>query len=112
MFLVDAEKRNTYGKCFKISNTFLFLFSKCLFSGLQFTKMLVKIANREDPVQKQSDLGLSRPLASNRCTNFCNTDASGCKNLIFYMSKTCLNLRHNFCADNETSDFFHMISIL
>ena len=59
-----------YGKCSKISNTFLFLF---LIKMLVFTacihKMLVRVANREDPDQtvlkKQSDLGLpclSRPF--------------------------------------------------
>ena len=51
-----------YGKCPKISNTFLFLFAKkCLLSELEIHKMLVRLANREDPDQTaslQSDLGL------------------------------------------------------
>ena len=48
-----ADKNN--GKCSKISNTLFFLFSnKILFSGLEFTKLLVRIANREDPDQTAS----------------------------------------------------------
>ena len=43
------------GKCSKISNTLFFLFSnKILFSGLEFTKLLVRIGNREDPDQTAS----------------------------------------------------------
>ena len=51
---------------FEILNTFLFLFSiKMLIIRAGICKMLVRIANREDPDQtasseeKQSDLGLS-----------------------------------------------------
>ena len=41
-----------YGKCSKISNTFLFLFSnKILLIRAGIHKMLVRIANREDPDQ-------------------------------------------------------------
>ena len=53
------------GICSKISNTFLFLFSNImLVLRAESLKMLVRIANREDPdrtassVFKQSDLGL------------------------------------------------------
>ena len=42
-----------------ISNTFLFLFSnKMLVIRAGIHKMLVRIANREDPDKKQYDLGL------------------------------------------------------
>ena len=55
-----------YSKCSKILNTFLFLFSNImLVLRAESLKMLVRIANREDPDQKQSDLGLhclSRPF--------------------------------------------------
>ena len=52
-----------YSKCSKISNTFLSLFSnKMLVLRDRIHKMLVIMANREDPdqtaPQKQSDLGL------------------------------------------------------
>ena len=50
-----------YGKCSKISNTFLFLFSnKMLVFRAGIHKMPVRIANREDPGQtaEESDLGL------------------------------------------------------
>ena len=57
-----------YGKCFKISNIFLSLFSnKMMFFRAETHKLLVIIANMEDldqTAQKQSDLGLpclSRP---------------------------------------------------
>ena len=41
-----------YGKCSKISNIFLFLFSnKMLFIRAGIHKLLVKVANREDPGQ-------------------------------------------------------------
>ena len=41
-----------HGKCSKISNTFLFLFSnKMLVIRAGIHKMLVRIANREDPDQ-------------------------------------------------------------
>ena len=44
-----------YGKCSKISNTFLFLFSnKMLVFRAGIRKMLVRIANREDPDQTAS----------------------------------------------------------
>ena len=44
-----------YGKCSKISNTFLFPFSnKMLVFRAGIHKMLVKIANREDPDQTAS----------------------------------------------------------
>ena len=50
-----SEKQKLYGKCSKISNTFLFLFSnKKLFLGVGIHKMLVRIANREDPDQTAS----------------------------------------------------------
>ena len=45
-----------YSKCSKTSYTFLFLKLKC---WAEIHKMFVRIANREDPDQKQSDLGLS-----------------------------------------------------
>ena len=54
-----------YCKCSKISNIFLFLFSfKMLLFRAGIPKMLVRIANREDPdqtseVQRHSGLGLS-----------------------------------------------------
>ena len=52
-----------FGKCSKISNTFLYLFSsKMLVIRAGIEKMLVRIANRETLIrlllQKQSDLGL------------------------------------------------------
>ena len=54
--IVDIQMSNTefvlslYGKCPKISNTFLFLFSnKMLVVRAGVHKMLVRIANREDP---------------------------------------------------------------
>ena len=44
-----------YGKCSKISNTFLILFSnKNLVINGENHKMLVRIANREDPDQTAS----------------------------------------------------------
>ena len=44
-----------YGKCSKISNTFRFLFTnKMLVLRSQIHKMLVRIANREDPDQTAS----------------------------------------------------------
>ena len=51
-----AEASNLrYGKCSKISNTFLFLFSnKMLVSWAGIHKMLVRIANREDHDQTAS----------------------------------------------------------
>ena len=36
---------------FKKMNTFLVLFLNSWLSGLEFTKMLVRIANRDDPDQ-------------------------------------------------------------
>ena len=49
----------TLGKCSKILNTFLFLFStKLLVTRAGIHKMLVRIANREDPDQTASDPGL------------------------------------------------------
>ena len=53
-----------YGKCAKISNTFLFLFASKMFIRARIHKMIVRIANREDPDQT-ADLGLhcsSRPF--------------------------------------------------
>ena len=45
----------TYGKCSKISNTSLILFSnKMLIFRAGIHKLLVKIANREDPDQTAS----------------------------------------------------------
>ena len=60
--------RVNYGECSKITNAlkFLFVFSTIrlvIMAGIH--KMLVRLANREDPDQKQSDLGLhclSRPF--------------------------------------------------
>ena len=44
-----------YGKCSKISNTFLFLFSnKMLVFRAGIHKFLVRVANREDPDQTAS----------------------------------------------------------
>ena len=44
-----------YGKCAKISNTFLFLFSnKIMVTRTGIHKMLVGIAKREDPDQTAS----------------------------------------------------------
>ena len=51
--------RMCYSKCTKISNTFHFLFSKKMWvirAGIH--KLLVIKANREDPDQTESDLGL------------------------------------------------------
>ena len=64
-----------YGKCSKISNTFIFLFlNKMLVCRAIIHKMLIRVANREDP--DRSDLGLfclSRPfLAGNHCSKFKN----------------------------------------
>ena len=61
-----------YSRCSKISNTFLFLFSnEMLVFRAGIHKMLVRIANREDPFQrKQSDIGLhrlSRPFWQATC---------------------------------------------
>ena len=57
---------SNYGKCSKILNSFLILYSdKRLVFRAGIHKMLIRIANREDPDQKQSDLGLcclSRPF--------------------------------------------------
>ena len=45
-----------YGKCSKISNTFLILFSnKMLMFRAGIHKILVRIANREDPDQTASE---------------------------------------------------------
>ena len=45
-----------YGKCSKISNTFLFLFlTKMLVIRAGIHKMLIRIANREDPDQTTSE---------------------------------------------------------
>ena len=45
-----------YGKCSKISNTYPFLFSKKLLAiSVGIHKMLVRIANREDPDQTASE---------------------------------------------------------
>ena len=43
LFFISSK---CYGKCSKLMNTFLFLFSKCWFH-----KMLVRIASRENPDQ-------------------------------------------------------------
>ena len=51
----SREEEGKHGKCSKISNTFLFLFSnKILVFMAEIHKILVRIANRED-----TDLGLS-----------------------------------------------------
>ena len=48
--------KTNYGKCSKISNTFPFLFSnKLLVIRTGIHKMLVRIANREDPGQTASE---------------------------------------------------------
>ena len=53
--LVLAQIFNPYGKCSKISNTFLFLFStKFLVIRAGMHKLLVRIANRGDPDQTAS----------------------------------------------------------
>ena len=45
-----------YSKCSKTSNTFLFLFSnEMLFFMTGILKMVVRIANREDPDQIESE---------------------------------------------------------
>ena len=47
-----------YGKCSKILNTFIFLCSnKVLVLGLEFTKKLLRIANREGPDRTASSSG-------------------------------------------------------
>ena len=47
-----------YSKCFKISKNFLILFAnKMLVFSVESLKMLVRIANKEDPDQTVSDLG-------------------------------------------------------
>ena len=49
---IDLSK---YGKCSKISNTFLFLFSnKMLVFRAGIHNLLVRVANREDPDQNAS----------------------------------------------------------
>ena len=71
----DDDDVYIYSKCSKLSNTFLFLFSnKMLVFRTENHKMLVRITNREDPDQKQFELGLcclSMPfLAGNYCLKF------------------------------------------
>ena len=45
-------KKVVYGKCSKISNTYLFLFSnKMLVFKAGIHKLLVRVANREEPDQ-------------------------------------------------------------
>ena len=52
---VDNNPLQLYGKCYKISNTFLFLFSnKMLIFRAGIHKLLVGIANKEDPDQTAS----------------------------------------------------------
>ena len=49
---VKAAKYDKYGNCSKVSNTFLFLFSsKLLVIRAGINKILVTIANMEDPDQ-------------------------------------------------------------
>ena len=58
MLLVMNKKQNvhTYGKCSKISNTFLFLYSnKIILIRAGIHKLLVRIENREDPDQTFSE---------------------------------------------------------
>ena len=56
---VSHDKR----KCSKISNAFLFLFSnKMLIVRAEIHKMLVRIANREDPDQTASSEAMGLPL--------------------------------------------------
>ena len=62
-YLFVSSYFRAYGKCSKILNTFLLLFSnKMLVFSAGSHKMLIRITNREDPdqtdFQKQSDLGL------------------------------------------------------
>ena len=53
--MLKLEGNPKYGKCPKISNTFLFLFStKMLAIRAGIHKRLVRIANREDPDQTAS----------------------------------------------------------
>ena len=65
-----------YGKCSKISNTSLFLFSNnMLFFSAGIHKMLVRITNREDPdqsasletVRSESALFVYAFFADNKC---------------------------------------------
>ena len=52
---MDQQTRFWYGKCSKISNTFLFLFlNKMLVIRPGIHKMHVRIANKEDPDQTAS----------------------------------------------------------
>ena len=54
--IVNINSDHKYGKCSKISNIFQFLFSNKLNVGFRagIHKMLVKIANRENPDQTAS----------------------------------------------------------
>ena len=56
MLLAEKCKKNVFfGKCSKILNSFLFLFSnKLLVFRAGIHKMCVRIANREDPDQTAS----------------------------------------------------------
>ena len=50
-----AAAQMIYGKCSKISNTFLILFSNKMFViKARFSKMLVRIANSTDPDQTEA----------------------------------------------------------
>ena len=49
------QKRVPYGKCSKILNTFLFLFSIKMLIRAGIKKMIVGKANREDPDQTASE---------------------------------------------------------
>ena len=52
---VPAGWDGEYGNCSKISNTFHFQFSKAVWAiRAEIHKILVRIANREDPVQTAS----------------------------------------------------------
>ena len=54
-FLLNSRVETNYGKCSKISNTFLLLFSiKMLVIRTGIHKIIVRVANREDPDQTAS----------------------------------------------------------
>ena len=60
--LLEMSCGGSFGKCSKISNTFLFLFKNTMVFRTGIHKMLVRITNKVDPDQsassKQSDLGM------------------------------------------------------
>ena len=53
---MNSHSSSKYGKCSKILNNFLFLFStKMLVIRTGMDKVLVRIANKEDPDQTSSE---------------------------------------------------------